>query len=189
MTHTIATSLPPVTLDEVKAYLRIDGNDDDSVLLALIDAATEWVEEQTRQTLQLSESTQTIDGFPTNGVIVLPAMPLRSVNYVWYFNETGDQQLVPSNSYTVDITTKPGRIVLKPSRTWPTTDGSAASVWIEYTAGYSTAASVPATLRQAIKFMVGHWFEHREAATDRRIDKVPLAVESILQQHTFIEVA
>src|SRR5687768_1612199 len=128
----VTFSPSPVTLDEVKAYLRIDGSEENEVLLFLLDAATAWVEEQTRQQLGFSTFEQTLDAFPEGDEIKLPKPPLRSVEGVYYFNEAGQRKFVPSNSYTVDITSRPGRIVLKPGRSWPDTDGSAAAIRIEF---------------------------------------------------------
>jgi uncharacterized phiE125 gp8 family phage protein len=69
---------------------------------------------------------------------------------------------------------------------WPHTDDTAAAVTVNYTAGYY-GGEVPQTLVLAVKMFAGHWFEQREAATDRRFDSVPFAVESILTQQTYPE--
>jgi uncharacterized phiE125 gp8 family phage protein len=183
----ITTSASPVTLAEARAYLRIDGGDDDAVLASIIEAATEWVEDQTRQQLRTTVLEYTLDAFPCGREIRLPKPPLRSVEAVWYFNPAGQEAIFPSAAYKLDTSSKPGRIILKPGFSWPVTDGSPQAVRIEYTAGYDDAAPVPAVLKQAIKFMAGHWFENREAAIDRRIDAVPLTVESVLQQHSYPE--
>jgi hypothetical protein len=46
---------------------------------------------------------------------------------------------------------------------------------------------LPESLRQAILFLVGHWYEHREAVTDRRMDDVPLTYKAIISRHSYIE--
>src|SRR5207244_2259318 len=95
---------------------------------------------------------------------------------------------LPLSAYSVDTVTMPGRLVLRPGKSWPDTDGSAGNVQVYFTAGYSDDASlVPAGLLHGIRLMVGHYYENREAATDRRIDAIPLAVESLIQQAMFPE--
>lgn len=185
----VPTSVLPISLDEAKAYLRIDGNDDNAVVASLIEAATEWVEDQTGQQIRPASVVYSLDAFPLGREIKLPKPPLRSVDTVWYLNAAGNQQVFPFGTYAEDTVSRPGRVILKPGNSWPTTDGSPGCVWVEYDAGYANPAAVPSSLKQAIRFMVGHWFENREAAIDRRIDAVPLTVESILQQHSFPELA
>jgi hypothetical protein len=60
---------------------------------------------------------------------------------------------------------------------------------IEFDAGPTDGRPISSSLLQAIRFMVGHWYENREAATDRHIEEVPLSVLSILNKHWFPEVA
>jgi uncharacterized phiE125 gp8 family phage protein len=104
-----------------------------------------------------------------------------------YRDAAGELQTLDSAAYTVDTVTRPGRIVLKPTASWPETSGEANAAEVRFTAGYGTAADVPQILKQCVLLMLGSMFEHREAAIDRRIDVVPLAVESIVSQHQFLE--
>lgn len=188
--QTLSASDPPVTLEEAKAHLRIDGTADDATLAAIIAAATQYVEQQTRQALTSTTFRLSLDTFPQDREIQLPRPPLQSVEAIKYTDATSQEQTLDPATYTVDTATKPGRIVLKPGQTWPSTDGSAASVRVEFTAGYGTGDDVPMLLRQAIKLTAGAWMELREGATDRRYDSlpVPFAVESIVAMFAFPEV-
>lgn len=60
----------------------------------------------------------------------------------------------------------------------------AATQWVESETRVSLAETesgqVPELLKQAILLLVGHLYENREAATDRRIDEVPLGVQRIM---------
>jgi uncharacterized phiE125 gp8 family phage protein len=181
------TFSPAVTLAEAKGHLRIDGTEDDADVTRFIAAATQYVEAETRTALVMAEYRLTLDGFPAGRAIQLPRPPLVSVGVVRYRDTAGQDQILASTVYTVDDVTRPARIVLKPGQSWPATDGSANCVRIDYLAGHTTVDKVPALLKSAVLLMVGHLFENREAATDRRIGTVPLAVESIIAMHAFPE--
>lgn len=184
----LTTSTLPVTLDEAKAHLRIDGTNDDATLTAYLWAALEYVERETRQQLCSREYLFTLDAFPADRFITLPKPPLMSVASVVYVDATGNAQTLSPSAYTVDTTAKPGRLVLNPGLPWPTTPPQQANaVRITFTAGYGAADAVPFLLRQCIKFMVGHFYENREGAIDRIINTVPLAVESIINGAMFPE--
>jgi uncharacterized phiE125 gp8 family phage protein len=179
-------SWPAVSLEEAKAHLRIDTADADDELEALIPAATAFIENETRQSLVDSTFLLALDSFPAGRTIRLPRPPLKSVESVKYLDADGAHQTLSPSLYTVDAVTMPGRIVLHGGESWPATADQANAVEIRFTAGYGDVTDdVPRLLRQGVLLMLGHMWEHREAATDRRIDVVPMAVESIVLQHTF----
>jgi uncharacterized phiE125 gp8 family phage protein len=180
---TLSTSAPPVTLADVKAHLRVDGDALDAVLSPLIEAATDFVERETRQTLRPTTFRLYVDGFPDERELTLPRLPLASVESVRYVADGTERTLHPI-AYTVDPSgSKPGRLSLNYDQNWPVADPVANSVIVSFTAGYS--GDCPATLKTLIAMVAGHYLEHPEAAVDRRIDAVPLAVESIVNLHAF----
>jgi uncharacterized phiE125 gp8 family phage protein len=182
----LSSSAAPITVADAKRHLRIDGSDDDATLASLIPPAVEWLQAETRQQLAPATYRLTLDRFPAGRDIVLPRPPLQSVTEV-RFVQDGDELPLESYAYTVSPSgSKPGRISLNPGYSWPATDDVHGSVRIDFVAGYS-AGEVPTLLKQGVLLLVGHWHEHREAAIDRRIDTVPLALESIVTQHAFPE--
>lgn len=188
----------PISLSEIKQYLRIDFSEDDPLLTGLLLAACDWVQEQTGQQVMPATIVYAMDRFPNGPELRLPRPPLRSFTLLRYFDPNGSNVLLPCNEFIVDTFARPARIVLKPGRSWPQTDGRANGVLIEFDAGPSPDTQTTSVhrdpvrplspqLRQAIKFIVGHWYEHREAASDRRIDEVPIALQAILSMNTFRE--
>jgi len=59
-------AVEPVTLDEAKAHLRLDSNEDDTYVSALIAAARERVELFLRRALITQTFEFTLDGFPAS---------------------------------------------------------------------------------------------------------------------------
>jgi uncharacterized phiE125 gp8 family phage protein len=190
---TTPPDVQPITLDEARLHLlhddgTADDHDDDTLIESLIIAATEYVEKRTRQVFITRTFQLTLDSFPSCRTITLPRPPLVSVTSIVYTDAAGDQQTLSASVYTVDVATRPGRIVLKSGQGWPQTTDDANAVTITFSAGYGDADAVPELLKAAIKLLVGHWFENREAATEGALSPAPMAVESIITMNAFPEV-
>jgi uncharacterized phiE125 gp8 family phage protein len=180
------TSTPVVTLEEAKAHLRIDGDQDDATLSGFLLAATQFVEVETRTSLGTADFMLTLDAFPSERVIQLPRPPLVNVTLVQFQNADGSQQYLDSSEYLLDIDSRPGRLALPPGKAWPATRAAINAVRIHYTAGREPG-DVPQILKLAVLMLTGHFFENREASVTLRIDSVPMAVGSIIDMHRFPE--
>lgn len=160
----------PLSLEETKLHLRVDGADDETLITALIAAATAHFDGVTG-ILGRSLMPQTwdlfLDAFPDGREIELPLPPLVSVTGLYYLDPvTGIEGAAwTATNYTVDTYSKPGRVVLKPTSEWPTPiyDGINA-VRVRYVAGYASAALVPAPIKAAMLLTIGDLYENRETA-------------------------
>lgn len=152
----------PVTLDEIKAQTRVDIDDDDDLLTAQAIAAREMCELRARRAFVTQTLAITLDAWPRNRVIQLPRPPLQSVTSVTYIDEDGDSGTLSSDAYIVD--TARGRITLKAAYNWPTAVlRAAAAITVTFVAGYGHPVDVPERYKAAIKLLVAHWYENREA--------------------------
>lgn len=154
----------PVTLAEAKAFLRVDGTDEDGFITTLITAARLHVEGTTGRAL-ISQSWRVVcDNWPEDQIVNLPVAPLISLNTVTVYDVEGDATTLALAQFQPETNVSPARIFL-PS----TIDGvpvlrGRASIEIDYTAGFGTdPEDVPAGLRQAVLTLIGYWFEHRDA--------------------------
>ena len=96
--------------------------------------------------------------------IALPYPPLQSVSQLVTIGEDDAETPFAASNYIVDTAREPGRIVLKTSAQWPVNLRAAEAIRIDYVAGYGASASdVPQAIRDAIRMIVAHWYEHREA--------------------------
>ena len=95
---------PVVTWEDAKKYLRIDSDDEKTVVEGLIAGATNWIDGHTGW-LGRAIGTQTwdlvYDEFPY-GSIELPMPPLQSVTGVYYIDSAGIEQTMDPASYSVD---------------------------------------------------------------------------------------
>ena len=178
----------PVTLGEAKLHLRVDGSDDDDLITALIKAARDQCEAFTRRQFVTATYEYTLDGF--SGFIPLPRPPLDDVNSIAYVDSDGDDQTVDSGDYDVVTDTVIGYVQPAYGEVWPNVRGHTNDITIDYDAGYGAASAVPDTLKAAIKLLVGHLYENREAVVvGTTVSKLPLAVESLLWPYRVMEMS
>ena len=86
--------------------------------------------------------------------IAIRLAPIQSVTSVKYYDEAGTLQTISADSYWVDSTTTPPRIVLNEDYDWPSDvdEDRPNAVEITVVCGYgSTAATVPPEVKLAIK--------------------------------------
>jgi uncharacterized phiE125 gp8 family phage protein len=171
----------PVTLDEAKTFARIDVDDDDALVTALITASRIAVERETGRAL----ITQTIDAYmdcvPPLHVLNLSYRPIQSVTTIEGINDDDSTDAVDSGSIVLDGAN--GRIGVKSTASAITGTRSVDAFHVQYVAGYGLAVDAPEWAKTAIKQLVAHWYEHRESHQEEDIKEVPYAIKLILDQH------
>lgn len=178
-------AIEPVSLDEAKLHLRVDGQDEDDLLSAYLTAAREVCELESRRAFITQTWEMALESWPVHPWIELLRPPLQSVLSVKYTDSLGAEQTMASDDYLVGPATTPGRIWLGYGKSWPsTTLQPGAAIRVRYVAGYGDdAASVPQRYRQAILLLLGHYYENREAVTAQvrfNLAPIPLGVRSLL---------
>lgn len=159
----------------------------DPTLTALITTARMYCENFLFRRLFTQTWDMTLDRFPD--VIRVPYPPLVSVTSITYVDSAGNTQTLSASSYGVDVQREPGRIYLAYAQVWPTIRDIQAAVTVRYVAGYASIALIPAPIKHAMKMLIGHWYENREAVGSDRIAEVPLAVKNLLWSQRIIEAA
>lgn len=192
MTLTLVTapSTEPFELAEAKAFLRVDVDDENTYISALITAARVHCENFTHRAFVTQAWDYKLDGFPCDGgAIWLPKAPLLAGSpgtapVVTYTDSDGATQTFSSSLYTVDAPTGPharmGRLFLNYGEQWPATRAIENAVQVRYSAGYGAAAAVPEPLKVAMKMLIGHWYATREAAQAGGQSKTPENVDALL---------
>jgi uncharacterized phiE125 gp8 family phage protein len=161
-----APVLEPVTLTEAKAQCRVDILDDDTFITGLISGAREYVEKIDWRAFLSQTIELWLEGWPCDDDIHLPRPPLQSVTSVKYYDVADVEYTLSPTVYFVDVVSEPGRICLKDNQSWPSlTLREYNAVCVTYIAGWTAAASVPKTIKQAVQLVIGHWYENREAST------------------------
>jgi uncharacterized phiE125 gp8 family phage protein len=177
-----APTAEPVLIADANAHLRVDIDDDNDLITALIVAARERAEDILRRALITQTWDLYLDAFPEGDSLELPFPPLQSVTHVKYTDKDGDESTFDSANYIVDTSSEPGKIVLAYGKTWPSTTLQPVNgVNVRFVCGFGDAGTdVPQTMKQAMLLMIGEWYENRENATQPRQAEIPLSAKMLL---------
>src|SRR3954470_3436284 len=103
-------AVEPVTLAEAKAYLRVDNDDDDAVISALIAGARGHIESQTRRAL-ITQTWQVVrDVWPGDGRIAVLPSPLRQITAARVYRLDGSTQTLDLQAFVSDFAATPAII-------------------------------------------------------------------------------
>jgi uncharacterized phiE125 gp8 family phage protein len=177
-------SIEPITLDEAKLHVRVWDANEDGYIEGLIAAARQWCERHCSRSFITTRWRQQFADFPVSGVFKLSMAPVSAVSAITYTDAAGSTQVLSSSAYVLGTDREPAEVRKAYGAVWPSvrTEGVGSVVAVTYDAGYgATAASVPGTIKHAIKLMVSHWYECREPiVTGTTIANVPDSAKSLL---------
>jgi uncharacterized phiE125 gp8 family phage protein len=165
-------TLEPLSLDEMRVYLRLETSEEDGLVLSLIKAARNAVEQGSRRALMAQKWRLRLPRFPQDKSLRLPISPILSLDAVRTFDTLGNPVLLDLASFQLDGSTLILSASLMPN------GGDGAGVEIDLTAGFGTQPTdVPEALRQAMRMLVAHYYEHRaNALHEERIAHFPAAI-------------
>jgi len=162
------------------AVVSVGDTTEDNDLGRLISAAREYCEKYTGKAWATQTIELYLDYWPDT--IVLPCPPLQSVTSIKYKDSDGTETTLDTSLYIVDTDGWTGRIVPAYNTAWPTfTPYPVNPIKVRYVAGYT---AIPASLKQAMLLLIGHWYENREAVLIGSISKtIEFALNALLSQH------
>jgi len=151
---------PAKAVADAKAYLRIDGGDEDALLATLAGAAIGLCERFTSLALFLSERSDTIPACSPEWQR-LPATPVNAIRSVATLDPLGMARALPVEAYAIDIDAAGDGWVRLAAPV------AAHRLQVGYTAGLAVDwASLAGPLRQGIVRLVAHLYTHRDAPDD-----------------------
>jgi uncharacterized phiE125 gp8 family phage protein len=154
-------AVEPITLAEMKAYLRVDEDEtaQDDLISGLIKAARLTVEAASRRILIEQHWRVVLDRWPRDGVVLLPLTPLIAVDAIRITDAAGTVTELPDDAFETDAMSDPPRIIVSGA---PEPGKPHNGISVALRAGFGTTAdAVPATLKLAVRILVAHWFENR----------------------------
>ena len=176
LTRSVAPTSEPITRAEAKTHMRVSGTDDDSYIDALIEVARRQFEHDARVAVITQTWVLKLHGFPLSDVIELRIGPVASVSNITYVDLAGSTQTF--SDWTAD--TSRGVVWLDYQKQWPSTRDTFDAVSITFVAGASSADEAQ---KQAIKFLVAHWFENRQPISDvHAYYETPMAYQVLVSQ-------
>lgn len=162
-----------VSLTDAKAHLRIDHDEDDVLVSALVSAATETVSARTG--VVLGAETWAFSVGPQDGALVLPVAPVRSITSISYIDRDGATLAADTDDFR--LYADPHRPWIEPVTAWPVVADRPDAITVTVAAGLT---SLPDALRVAVMMLAGHWYQHREAASDG-VAELPLGVAELIE--------
>ncbi len=154
----------PITLDQAKAHLRVDTDDDDAYILGLIKVAREYAETATRRSLITQTWKYYLEDWPKGDHFDIPMAPLQSVSLITYENSAGTVATWAATEYVVDTYSTPGRVVLAYGKSWPNATLNVSNpICITFICGYGTPDDIPEKIKQGNKIDIADLYENRES--------------------------
>lgn len=151
----------PVTLDEAKRQLRLEGvlDDEDALISSMITAAREMAEGKLNRTLvrRVREVAA-----PSWGPIALRKPPFVQLESVTYFDPDGQSFEVESSDLAVSSIRVPAQVSLRYGFQAPQLARQDEAIIVRYTAGYAPG-EVPRMIVQWMLLVIGALYAHRES--------------------------
>lgn len=177
-----------VSVEDMKAHLRIDSTDDDDLVETMTAAVTQHLDgrdgklgrARLEQTWELR-----LEWFPQ--IVRIPLPPLIAVEAIEYLDDDGARQPFLSTRYVVSGEGGRGQVRLLRGQCWPrlACDRPEPAI-VRFRAGYLDGnsppqANVPAPIVAAIKLMTGTLYANREhVVLGTTAIEIPWAAEALL---------
>ncbi len=151
----------PVSLAKVKEFLKIENNDDDSLINDLITQAVSHIEKIAEQKLITQDWRIFFDDLPRSGVLDIPLAPIIAPIEVRYYDDQGNAQIVMAQDYEFDRHSIPARLWIKT----PVCMGAQLNGFeVDVRAGFgASGVEIPGDIIRALLLTVAHWYEFRGA--------------------------
>lgn len=142
-----------LALADAKAFLRIDGSDEDTVVSALRDAAIDWVERYTAKGLSSRAWRLTTVDYRTP--LRLGVGPIKEITSVSFVSRDGGE--VDLEHWRFDD----GAVWLGSSSSWLSPPLGLGSVQIDFVAGFDEPATQAPGLLVAVRLMLQQLYDNR----------------------------
>lgn len=173
------TTLPdsePISLDEAKGYLKVDGTSDDTYITSLITTSRRMCEAYTGLSFVTQERQIKLDRFPVSdrsrgNEITIPYGPVQSIDSVKYLNTDNVlTTMAEGTDYVVDTDSEICRIFPVSSNEltcWPSTRNLPNAVTVAYTAGFDDVSGIPLPkeVTEAMYKQIASMYENRQDET------------------------
>lgn len=151
----------PVSLADMKKYLKITSSADDDLIQTMIDAATEWGEKYTGRDFRAITWDLLLDSFTDR--IPLRRDPVASITSVKHL-VSGSLATVATSVYFLKKLVQSSEILLQEDQSWPTdTDDREQAIEVRFvTTGYRCQDSIESAIMRTVAF----WYRNRGDCSD-----------------------
>jgi uncharacterized phiE125 gp8 family phage protein len=155
----------PLTLAQAKEHLRVETDDEDTLITSYLDAATQLIEAQTGLCLV----TQTWEYHISNlfFTLTLPKMPVQSITSIKYYDTDNNLQTWDSSNYRL-LNPYQYRARIEPINQLPPVNWRRDAVQIRFVCGFET---IPERAKQAVRLALGVFHNERSGEITGTISK------------------
>lgn len=179
-----APTVEPLTLAEVKRFLKVDFDEEDADIKGMITAAREFCETMLDDRALITQTWDWVmSEFPDGDSFKVPKAPLQSITSITYYDTANASQTFSSSNYTTLLDARQGgRVHLVYGQSWPAVYSRPNAVTIRFVAGYGAASAVPYSVKQAMRMLCHHWHYTRDPVltTGAVSSKIAMSVEALL---------
>ena len=178
----VPSATEPWTVSDAKSFLRVEHDDDDALIAALIASARGQVEALTRRGLITQTWRLVLDHWPRDGRVAPRLAPLRAVTAARVYDAEGNAVAIDVERFVVDGATN---TIAAPPWSLPTQGRDVAGIELDVTVGFGDSASdVPDVLRHAVRTLVAHWYDNRGlAAIGQTVAMLPGSVNAMIASY------
>ena len=187
-----APTQEPVTLQEVKEYLRVDDATDERVVRPFIETARRFCEEHTGRALMTQTLILYLDAFEDSfdplweglrtgpylnyykNYVVLPRAPVASVTHIKTYDDADTATTLAASKYYLDNAREPARVVMRSGESFPTALRVANAIEVKYITGYTSAYNIPEPIKLGIMQHIAYLYEHRGDMYDAKLPYPPM---------------
>lgn len=183
-----------VSLEIMKQHLRVDHNDEDTIIRLYRDAAIAFLEQHTTLVGAPTLFQETFDSWDCFGESSsLSRAPVRDVVEVSYLDDDDMSVIIDESNYYVIQSPEGAKIYFIQDYSVPTVSDRMFPITVIYNSGFdlgeeSGTGDVPHLHRplqfdQAILLLAGHWYQNRETVNVGNIvNNLPFAFDAIAHQ-------
>ena len=188
-TTVVAATGAAISTAAAKLHLRVETTDEDSLIDLAAAAAADFVQNHTNRRLLTQQIDMRASRWPYGlQPLKLPHGPLQSIDEIAYrATSAATETVLAASAYDVlpETAFMLPLISPDPEDGWPALDFSRPyPVRIRATVGYRTAAEIPPALQQAMRLLLGHWYENRqEVVTGTIATRVQLAADQLIRDY------
>lgn len=153
-----------ITLREAKSHLLQDSGDQDVYINNLIKAADDFIESELCKALITQTWTVSVPGPAVNGWLVLPVNPVIALTTLKYYDSDDVLTTLPNGDFFLYKTEDLAYLRPNTGVSWPNTYDRPDAIEVVFTAGFGDSDAIPASIKHAVKLVIGDWFEHRASA-------------------------
>lgn len=172
LTLATAPAAVPVSLADLKEHLRVDGTYEDALIDGYAAAAVACLDDEIGRAI-ITQSWDEAFQNPSRDVY-LSKLPVQSLTSVTYFDADNVEQTATLSDFTL-YTSDEWAFVR--SDNWPQTYDRPDAITVRYVAGTDQPDE---RVVQAVKLIVGHWYEHRMDASEAKLTEIPRAASHLV---------